>query len=283
MVLFKQLQASCQPIYPPLQSSLPPPSPISQSTSSTHPQEHQSQAGLTWAVTAPTHTLSQLSVWQSLILMFSRLLHLCMPLVAQVIVTITKGSFMYHVFIIFGVLVYLWLYNPSSWVSSFGIRLVMLLYPAEDRKSTLSLISQSPCILCDQGPLYRLYFHSFVLCRSVHDHLISIFTFRFPVVIWLKITQKNLKALETWWPKSIFMETYLENLCRNPKNLQKPQWPRNQACHTPNLDYNETNYKCICELWPIMLSGSAEVNSLLLAWIKVANASPQKAVGIPDS
>ena len=45
--------------------------------------------------------------------------------------------------VIFGVLVYLWLYNAPSRVSSLGSSLVRLLYPAEDGKSTLSLISSS--------------------------------------------------------------------------------------------------------------------------------------------
>ena len=45
--------------------------------------------------------------------------------------------------VIFGVLVYLWLYNAPSWVSHLGSSLVRLLYPAEDGKSTLSLISSS--------------------------------------------------------------------------------------------------------------------------------------------
>ena len=45
--------------------------------------------------------------------------------------------------VIFGVLVYLWLYNAPSWVSSLGSSLVRFLYPAKDGKSTLSLISPS--------------------------------------------------------------------------------------------------------------------------------------------
>ena len=45
--------------------------------------------------------------------------------------------------VIFGVLVYLWLYNAPSQVSYLGSSLVRLLYPAEDGKSTLSLISSS--------------------------------------------------------------------------------------------------------------------------------------------
>ena len=45
--------------------------------------------------------------------------------------------------VIFGVLVYLWLYNAPSRVSYLGSSLVRLLYPAEDGKSTLSLISSS--------------------------------------------------------------------------------------------------------------------------------------------
>ena len=45
--------------------------------------------------------------------------------------------------VIFGVLVYLWLYNAPSRVSHLGSSLVRLLYPAEDGKSTLSLISSS--------------------------------------------------------------------------------------------------------------------------------------------
>ena len=52
------------------------------------------------------------------------------------------------VIVIFGVLVYLWLYNAPSQVSSLGSSLVRLLYPAEDRKSTLSLISSSAVPLC---------------------------------------------------------------------------------------------------------------------------------------
>ena len=46
-------------------------------------------------------------------------------------------------FVIFGVLVYLWLYNAPSRVSSLGSSLVRLLYPAEDGKRTLSLVSSS--------------------------------------------------------------------------------------------------------------------------------------------
>ena len=93
-----------------------------------------------------------------------------------------------HANVIFGVLVYLWLYNAPSRVSHLGSSLVRLLYPAEDGKSTLSLISsnihlnivlypplQSPCILCDQGPLYRLHFHNVlhVLCAQNHHSYIQ--------------------------------------------------------------------------------------------------------------
>ena len=68
-----------------------------------------------------------------------------------------------------------------SWVSCLGSSLVRLLYPAEDRKKEVPLVLypplqvsskvisiiiasypplQCPCILCDQGPLYRLHFHT---------------------------------------------------------------------------------------------------------------------------
>ena len=51
--------------------------------------------------------------------------------------------------------------QSPSWVSSFGSSLVRLLYPAEDGKSTLSHPPlQSPCILCDQGPLLGHIFTS---------------------------------------------------------------------------------------------------------------------------
>ena len=50
--------------------------------------------------------------------------------------------------VIFGVLVYLWLYSAPSRVSHLGSSLVRLLYPAEDGKSTLSLISSSAVPLC---------------------------------------------------------------------------------------------------------------------------------------
>ena len=59
---------------------------------------------------------------------------------------VCNNVYMYTV--IFGVLVYLWLYNAPSRVSSLGISLVRLLYPAEDRKGTLSLISSSAVPLC---------------------------------------------------------------------------------------------------------------------------------------
>ena len=53
------------------------------------------------------------------------------------------GALHIHAECHFGVLVYLWLYNAPSWVSSLGSSLVRLLYPAEDRKSTFSLISSA--------------------------------------------------------------------------------------------------------------------------------------------
>ena len=52
-------------------------------------------------------------------------------------------GFTHELVVIFGVLVYLWLYDAPSQVSHLGSSLVRLLYPAEDGKSTLSLISSS--------------------------------------------------------------------------------------------------------------------------------------------
>ena len=63
--------------------------------------------------------------------------------------------------VIFGVLVYLWLYNAPSRVSFLGSSLVRLLYPAEDEKVPPVLYPplQSPCVLCDQGLPYRSHFN----------------------------------------------------------------------------------------------------------------------------
>ena len=68
-------------------------------------------------------------------------------LMKRLVYTIKRKN-MHTSSVIFGVLVYLWLYNAPSWVSHLGSSLVRLLYPAEDRKSTLSLISSSAVPLC---------------------------------------------------------------------------------------------------------------------------------------
>ena len=61
--------------------------------------------------------------------------------------------------VIFGALVYLWLYNAPSGVSSLGL-LVRLLYPAEDGKVPLVLYP----------PLQSPYFQKFTVCLLFFIH-----------------------------------------------------------------------------------------------------------------